>query len=222
MPTPVLVCQRQSPLLSLSSVLNSSCPDQAFLPIGIVQGRVADTFSGRGGVDKPALTFVDADMGDFLLGDVEENQVPGLKAGRVDPCAGLELRAGSPWHVDTSAAEGILDQAAAVEAGRCGAAVTIGNPDHLTCNGQRRLASCGGGRLFQILGQGGCRGHRCGVGLFGGSGTGYQKTQKKQSGDDYVRLSMKNPIIGLLPVSAGVNQQALFQIGGFIMLLPDV
>src|SRR6478752_881130 len=100
-------------------------------PEGGVQPVRAHVLARGRRVHEPAVAEIDADVRVLLTLEVEEDEVAAPHASAVDGAGGLALAIRAVRKLDARLAIAKVDEAAAVEAGRCCAAIPIGLADHL-------------------------------------------------------------------------------------------
>src|SRR5262245_38646134 len=107
---------------------------------------------------EPALAEVDADVRALLAFLVEEQQIAAAQLGDLDGPRGLALLLGVVRQRDAGLLVAVEDEAAAIEAGRRGAAVAVWLADHLLCMaggtvGGRCARARGGARRRRAAGE---------------------------------------------------------------------
>lgn len=116
-----------------------------FAPIRIVESIAAHAFTAGWRVHELIVTDIDADVRRAFAFLVEKHEVAAAKIAGGDFFRVLFLFAGTTRDVDAGLAVAVLHQAAAIEAMRVFAAVTIGFADH----GERGIG--GARRVFSRL-----------------------------------------------------------------------
>jgi len=112
--------------------------DQPGIPVAALDGVIGYPLPPRRCMNKPAVTGIDADMGHEPASLPEERQVAGLEMRQRHRACMPQLRVGRARHPDAGFAEGEVDQTAAIEAARAGAAIAIRRTEHGGRNPQHR------------------------------------------------------------------------------------
>ena len=116
--------------------------DEPRLPVGRAERFLPHASARARRVHEPAGADEDADVGDRAPVDGEEDHVAVAQVPSSDAIAGRRLLADAARQRDADLPEHVLDEAAAVEAGRVGAAVAVGRPDERPRDCRSRGAGC--------------------------------------------------------------------------------
>jgi hypothetical protein len=122
-------------------LLKSAGTENSGFPVRIIERCVRYTFSARRGVNKPAATGVNTHVRKIVLGDSEEDEIARSQAGYLHLGALTVLFSSGAWNFYTGFTITVVHQATAVEAPRVRTTITIGNVNHVTCNGKSAVGA---------------------------------------------------------------------------------